>query len=164
MSLTNIFCTGNSDYSPQKSITFKISIIKKKKKSALSNTCTPKNFKKEKINKINISYLSKTKPIILDSGHELWLFVPFLSHLMTLLSELSKTKASGSLQVHPHSSLNPVHFNPETFPKSQVPQMVKNLPAYRSSVSLGRYIPKYFILSVAMVNGIVSLISLFSHY
>ena len=26
-------------------------------------------------------------------------------------------------------------------------------------VSLGRYIPKYFILSVAMVNGIVSLIS-----
>ena len=34
---------------------------------------------------------------------------------------------------------------------------------YRSLVSLGRYIPKYFILSVAMVNGIVSLISLFSH-
>ena len=31
---------------------------------------------------------------------------------------------------------------------------------YRSLVSLGRYIPKYFILSVAMVNGIVSLISL----
>ena len=30
----------------------------------------------------------------------------------------------------------------------------------RSLVSLGRYIPKYFILSVAMVNGIVSLISL----
>ena len=30
---------------------------------------------------------------------------------------------------------------------------------YRSLVSLGRYIPKYFILSVAMVNGIVSLIS-----
>src|SRR5574341_1380617 len=31
---------------------------------------------------------------------------------------------------------------------------------YRSLVSLGRYIPKYFILSIAMVNGIVSLISL----
>ena len=31
---------------------------------------------------------------------------------------------------------------------------------YRSLVSLGRYIPKYFILSVAMVNGIVSLISI----
>ena len=31
---------------------------------------------------------------------------------------------------------------------------------YRSLVSLGRYIPKYFILFVAMVNGIVSLISL----
>ena len=31
---------------------------------------------------------------------------------------------------------------------------------YRSLVSLGRYSPKYFILSVAMVNGIVSLISL----
>ena len=31
---------------------------------------------------------------------------------------------------------------------------------YRSFVSLGRYIPKYFILFVAMVNGIVSLISL----
>ena len=31
---------------------------------------------------------------------------------------------------------------------------------YRSFVSLGRYTPKYFILLVAMVNGIVSLISL----
>ena len=30
---------------------------------------------------------------------------------------------------------------------------------YRSLVYLGRYIPKYFILFVAMVNGIVSLIS-----
>ena len=30
----------------------------------------------------------------------------------------------------------------------------------RSFVSLGRYIPKYFILFVAMVNGILSLISL----
>ena len=35
---------------------------------------------------------------------------------------------------------------------------------YKSLVSLGRYIPKYFILSIAMMNGIVSLISLFSHY
>ena len=31
---------------------------------------------------------------------------------------------------------------------------------YKSFVSLGRYIPKYFILFVAVVNGIVSLISL----
>ena len=31
---------------------------------------------------------------------------------------------------------------------------------YRPFVSLGRYTPKYFILFVAMVNGIVSLISL----
>ena len=31
---------------------------------------------------------------------------------------------------------------------------------YKSFVSLGRYIPKHFILFVAMVNGIVSLISL----
>ena len=31
---------------------------------------------------------------------------------------------------------------------------------YRSFVSLGRYTPKYFILFVAAVNGIVSLISL----
>ena len=31
---------------------------------------------------------------------------------------------------------------------------------YRSFVSLGRYIPKYFILFVAMVNKIISLISL----
>ena len=31
---------------------------------------------------------------------------------------------------------------------------------YRSLVSLGRYIPKYFILFIIMVNGIVSLISL----
>ena len=31
---------------------------------------------------------------------------------------------------------------------------------YRSFVSLGRYTPKYFILFVAMVNDIVSLISL----
>ena len=34
------------------------------------------------------------------------------------------------------------------------------LSLYGSFVSLGRYIPKYFILFVAMVNGIVSLISL----
>ena len=35
---------------------------------------------------------------------------------------------------------------------------------YRSLVSLGRYIPKYFILFIAMVNGIVSLnyLSVFS--
>ena len=31
---------------------------------------------------------------------------------------------------------------------------------YRSFVSLSRYIPKYFILFFAMVNGIVSIISL----
>ena len=31
---------------------------------------------------------------------------------------------------------------------------------YRSFVSLGRYTPKHFILFVAMVNGILSLISL----
>ena len=31
---------------------------------------------------------------------------------------------------------------------------------YKSFVSLGRYTPKYFVLFVAMVNGIVSLISL----
>ena len=31
---------------------------------------------------------------------------------------------------------------------------------YKSFVSLGRYTPNYFILFVAMVNGIVSLISL----
>ena len=31
---------------------------------------------------------------------------------------------------------------------------------YRSFVSLGRYTPKYFILFVAMVNDIVSLVSL----
>ena len=31
---------------------------------------------------------------------------------------------------------------------------------YKSFVSLGRYTPKYFILIVAKVNGIVSLISL----
>ena len=31
---------------------------------------------------------------------------------------------------------------------------------YRSFVSLGRYTPRYFILFVAMVNGIVPLISL----
>ena len=34
---------------------------------------------------------------------------------------------------------------------------------YRSFVSLGKFIPKYFILSVAMVNGIVSLMLLFSY-
>ena len=31
---------------------------------------------------------------------------------------------------------------------------------YKSLVSLGRYIPKYFILFIAMVNGILSLVSL----
>ena len=30
---------------------------------------------------------------------------------------------------------------------------------YKSFASLGRYTPKYFIIFVAMVNGIVSLIS-----
>ena len=34
---------------------------------------------------------------------------------------------------------------------------------YRSFISLSRFIPKYFILFIALVNGIVSLISLFSH-
>jgi len=34
---------------------------------------------------------------------------------------------------------------------------------YRSLISLGRYIPKYFIVFIAMVNGIISLIYLFSH-
>ena len=37
---------------------------------------------------------------------------------------------------------------------------VHRLWQYRSLESLDRYIPKYFILSVAMVNEIVSLISL----
>ena len=37
---------------------------------------------------------------------------------------------------------------------------VLEFPAYRSFVSLGRFIPRYFILFVAVVNGIVSLISL----
>ena len=32
---------------------------------------------------------------------------------------------------------------------------------YKSLVSLGRYIPKYFILFIAVANGIVSLISLY---
>ena len=32
---------------------------------------------------------------------------------------------------------------------------------YRSFISLGRYTPKYFILFVAMVNGVVFLISLY---
>ncbi|CAN0509157.1 unnamed protein product, partial [Rangifer tarandus platyrhynchus] len=31
---------------------------------------------------------------------------------------------------------------------------------YRSFVSLGKFIPKYFILFIAKVNGIISLISL----
>ena len=31
---------------------------------------------------------------------------------------------------------------------------------YRSFTSLGRFIPRYFILFIAMVNGIMSLISL----
>ena len=37
---------------------------------------------------------------------------------------------------------------------------VLQFSTYRSLVSLGRYIPKYFILFIAMVSGIVSLISL----
>jgi len=37
---------------------------------------------------------------------------------------------------------------------------VLQFSAYRSFVSSGRFIPRYFILFVAMVNGIVSLISL----
>ena len=38
--------------------------------------------------------------------------------------------------------------------------MTERLHFHFHFVSLGRYIPKYFILFVAMVNGIVSLISL----
>ena len=38
---------------------------------------------------------------------------------------------------------------------------VLQFSAYRSFVSLGRFIPRYFILCVALVNAIVSLISLF---
>ena len=48
-------------------------------------------------------------------------------------------------------------------PKSHIISEVclKNTDSiYRSLDSLGRYIPKYFILFIAMVNGIVSLISL----
>ena len=37
---------------------------------------------------------------------------------------------------------------------------VLQFSVYRSFVSLGRFIPKYFILFIAMVNEIVSLISL----
>uniref|UniRef100_A0A8C9EFF3 Uncharacterized protein n=1 Tax=Phocoena sinus TaxID=42100 RepID=A0A8C9EFF3_PHOSS len=37
---------------------------------------------------------------------------------------------------------------------------VLKFSAYRSFVSLGRFIPRYFILFVAVVNGSVSLISL----
>jgi len=37
---------------------------------------------------------------------------------------------------------------------------VSQFSIYRSFVSLGRFIPKYFILFIAMVNRIVSLISL----
>ena len=39
--------------------------------------------------------------------------------------------------------------------------LLRNLFVYRSLVSLGRYIPKYFILFVGMVNGIISFISLY---
>ena len=39
--------------------------------------------------------------------------------------------------------------------------LLRNLFVYRSLVFLGRYIPKYFILFVGMVNGIVSFISLY---
>ena len=38
--------------------------------------------------------------------------------------------------------------------------MFYSFSIYRSFVSLGRYIPKYMILFIAMVNGIVSLIFL----
>ena len=37
---------------------------------------------------------------------------------------------------------------------------VLQFSAYRSFVFLGRFIPRYFILFIAMVNGTVSLISL----
>ena len=37
---------------------------------------------------------------------------------------------------------------------------VLKFSAYRSFVSLGRFIPRYFILFVAIVNGMVSLVSL----
>ena len=44
--------------------------------------------------------------------------------------------------------------------QTQLKRLSSSSSIYRSFVSLGRYIPKYFILFIAMMNGIVSLISL----
>ena len=46
------------------------------------------------------------------------------------------------------------------FVSSLLSFIILQFSEYRSFVSLGRFIPKYFILFDAMVNGIVSLISL----
>ena len=43
---------------------------------------------------------------------------------------------------------------------TQLKRLSSSSSIYRSFVSLGRFIPKYFILFIAMVNGIVSLIPL----
>ena len=48
----------------------------------------------------------------------------------------------------------------KNFPSGQGLYVTLGPSKAASFVSLGRYIPKYFILSIAMVNGIVSLISL----
>ena len=44
--------------------------------------------------------------------------------------------------------------------QARLKQLSSSSSIYRSFVFLGRHIPKYFILFVAMLNGIVSLISL----
>ena len=44
---------------------------------------------------------------------------------------------------------------------TQLKRLSSSSSIYRSFVSLGRFIPKYFILFIAMVNGIVPLISCF---
>ena len=106
-----------------------------------------------------------------------------LSLLRPLLLQRTGSRRAGSVVVaqglscsaacgiFPDQGSNPcpLHWQAESQPLHHQGNPVSSLisfisvlqfSAYRSFVSLRRFIPRYFILFIAMVNGIVSLISL----
>ena len=88
-----------------------------------------------------------------------WYISPSICHLWFLSSVFWRKwqPTSVFLPGKSHGRWNLVGYSPWGHKESDTTEW---LHIYRFFVSLGRFIPKYFILFVAMVNGIVSLISL----